>query len=209
MNFDNQGIVSGTFLRQRRLLLLVDGATYFTVTYYKMHFVTTGYTTTKINAWEDHEVWTLVGKATNFWTRCAYFCWGNGYFYVRRLIIITVFPWQFWLKPKVIVIALNIWFLCWKNHLSTRWRCSVKEGVLKNFACNFLKKTPAQVFSWKTWQIFKNIYFQEHLRTTVSTGHYRKSYSSISFTKLGLHNYYYNLWGIKSSFVLLCSYSFF
>ena len=72
-------------------------------------------------------------------------------------------------------------------------RCSVKEGVLKNFACNFLKKTPAQVFSCKTWQIFKNIYFQEHLRTTVSTGHYRKSYSSISFTKLGLHNYYYNL----------------
>ena len=89
--------------------------------------------------------------------------------------------------------STEYWLLCWKNHISTRWRCSVKEGVLKNFACNFLKKTPAQVFSCKTWQIFKNIYFQEHLRTTVSTGHYRKSYSWISFTKLGLHNYYYNL----------------
>ena len=43
-----------------------------TETYYKMHFVAMGHTTpppkywsyTKINASEDHEVWTLVGKST-------------------------------------------------------------------------------------------------------------------------------------------------
>ena len=55
-------------------------------------------------------------------------------------------------------------------------------------------------------KIFKNIYFQEHLWTAVSTGHNRKNYPSTSFTKVGLHNYY--LLGLKASFVLLCSYSF-
>ena len=73
MTFDNQEIVSGTHLGQR-WVLLVDGAIYFTVTYYKMHSITIGYTTppqkywiyTKINAWEDHEVWTLVAKAAKF-----------------------------------------------------------------------------------------------------------------------------------------------
>ena len=61
MNFDNQGIVSGTFLRQRWVLLLVDGAIYFTEAFYKWHCISMGYTTppqkywnyTKINAWED------------------------------------------------------------------------------------------------------------------------------------------------------------
>ena len=72
--FDNQGIVSGIFMRQRWVLLLVDEVIYFTETFYKMHCITMGYTTpakkywnyTKTNAWEDHEVWTLLGKATKF-----------------------------------------------------------------------------------------------------------------------------------------------
>ena len=37
MNFDNQGIVSGTFLRHRRVLPLVDGAIYFAEAYYGIH----------------------------------------------------------------------------------------------------------------------------------------------------------------------------
>ena len=74
MNFDSQGKVLETFLRQRRVILFVDGAIYFTEAFYKMHFITMGYTTlpqkywnyTEGNAWEDHEVWTLVRKATKF-----------------------------------------------------------------------------------------------------------------------------------------------
>ena len=64
------------------------------------------------------------------------------------------------------------------------------------------------MLSCETCEIYKNIYFQEHLWTTASTGHYRKNYSSTSFTKLGLDNYHYNLSGLKISFALLCSCSF-
>ena len=36
-------------------------------------------------------------------------------------------------------------------------------------ACNFIKKeTLAQVFSCEFWEIFKNIFFIEHLRETTS-----------------------------------------
>ena len=65
MNLDNQGIVSGTSLGQWWVLLLVDGAIYFTQTFYKWHGITMGYTTTppqkywnytKVNVWEDQEV---------------------------------------------------------------------------------------------------------------------------------------------------------
>ena len=74
MNLDNQGVVSGTFLRQWWVLLFVDGAIYFTESFYTWYFKTMEYTTPpqkywnygKINAWEDQEVWTLVGKATKF-----------------------------------------------------------------------------------------------------------------------------------------------
>ena len=74
MNFDNQGIVSETFLRQRWILLWVDGVINFTETYYKMHCITMEYTLpppkywnfTKTNFWQGHEVWTLVEKAAKF-----------------------------------------------------------------------------------------------------------------------------------------------
>ena len=58
--------------------------------------------------------------------------------------------------------------------------CSVKKGVLKNFeiftgkhrglkTCNFFKKRPpTQVFSCEYCEIFKNTYFEKHLRTTAS-----------------------------------------
>ena len=44
MNLDNQGIVSGTSLGQRWVLLLEDRAIYFTQTFYKWHGITMGYT---------------------------------------------------------------------------------------------------------------------------------------------------------------------
>ena len=37
-------------------------------------------------------------------------------------------------------LSLNIKLFCCKNHRSSHWRCSMKECVLKNFACNFIKK---------------------------------------------------------------------
>ena len=65
----------------------------------------------------------------------------NGHFYLVRVIIITLFPSKnFYYNPNLSVITLNIKLFCCKNHRSSHWRCSVKEGVLKNFACNFIKK---------------------------------------------------------------------
>ena len=47
---------------------------------------------------------------------------------------------------------------------SSRWRCSVRNGVLRNFEINLIKKeTLAQVFSCEFCEIFKNIFFTEHL----------------------------------------------
>ena len=51
MNFDNQGIVSGTFLRQRWVLLLVDWSIYFTETFCKFHFIAIEYTTSPEKYW--------------------------------------------------------------------------------------------------------------------------------------------------------------
>ena len=84
-------------------------------------------------------------------------------------------------------------------------RCSVKKGVLKNFtnftrkhqcwspffnkvagAYDFIKKeTPTQVFSCEICEIFKNTYFEEHLRTTDSI----KSITCISL-KSDARNYF-------------------
>ena len=69
--------------------------------------------------------------------------------------------------------------------MSSHWLCSVKKGVLKNFAnftenhlcwslscCRALelwlyqKETSTQVFSYGIGRISKNIYFEEHLRMT-------------------------------------------
>ena len=103
MNFDNQGIVSGTFLRQWWFLLLVDGTIYLTDTYCKMHFTTMGCTTppqkylnyTKINLWQGHEIWTLVAKAIKFLDKMGILLIRDGYFYIGRVLIITIFLWQF------------------------------------------------------------------------------------------------------------------
>ena len=54
---------------------------------------------------------------------------------------------------------------------SSHRRCCMKKAVLKNFAilaenlqaCNFIKNNPAQMFSSEYVEIFKSIYFEEHL----------------------------------------------
>ena len=71
-----------------------------------------------------------------------------------------------------------------KNTRSSHWRRSIKKAALKNFAnftgkhfywsrffirpATLLKETRAQVFYGGICEIFKNTYFEEHLRTTVS-----------------------------------------
>ena len=58
---------------------------------------------------------------------------------------------------------------------SSHQRCSVKKGVLRNFAkftgaaCNFIKKEIlAQVFSCEFCEISKNTFFTEHVWATAS-----------------------------------------
>ena len=65
-----------------------------------------------------------------------------------------------------------------KRYRSSHQRCSIKRAVLKNFAiftgkhlCRsrfFQKETPTLVFFCEYCEIFKNTYFEKHLRTTAS-----------------------------------------
>ena len=67
---------------------------------------------------------------------------------------------------------------CDRTVRSSHWRCSIEKVVFKNSAIPtgnncagvfFLKvaglKAPTQVFSCEYCEIFKNIYFEKHLRT--------------------------------------------
>ena len=71
---------------------------------------------------------------------------------------------------------------CKKDVLIKFPKLHVKKSVLESpfykvaglQACDFIKKgTPRQVFSYEIFKIFKNTYFEEHLRTTASL--FRKS----------------------------------
>ena len=62
---------------------------------------------------------------------------------------------------------------CENNDFCPRYfyrKCSIKRGFLKNFAeaCNFIKKTLAQVLFCKFCEAFKNIIFTKHLWETAS-----------------------------------------
>ena len=47
--------------------------------------------------------------------------------------------------------------------------CSVRKGVCRFQACNFIEKeTLVQVFSCEFWEISRNTFFTEHFWTTVS-----------------------------------------
>ena len=61
---------------------------------------------------------------------------------------------------------------------NNHWRCSIKTSALKNFAkfigekrkleSLFDKFVPTKVFSCEYCEIFKDIYFEEHLQTAAS-----------------------------------------
>ena len=63
----------------------------------------------------------------------------------------------------VIVITLNIKLFSFKNNRNSQWRCSLKEGVPKNFPCNFIKKRlqhryfPVKLAKFLRTSIFANI----------------------------------------------------
>ena len=52
------------------------------------------------------------------------------------------------------------------NNFFTKW-CQIQKKLWIQ-VCNFLKETPTQVFSCEICQMFKNNYFEEHLRTVTS-----------------------------------------
>ena len=83
--------------------------------------------------------------------------------------------------------------LIWPRFSSSHRRCSVKKGVREisqilqenTFVGVSFKKltglelywkeTPTQVFSSEIFKIFKNTYFEEHLRMTASGARYSES----------------------------------
>ena len=77
---------------------------------------------------------------------------------------------------------------------SSHQRCSIKKGILENSPevtrkhlywrdCNFIKKvTLAQVFSCELCKSFKNTFFTEYLRATVSVGRTSATQFSYRFT---------------------------
>ena len=101
----------------------------------------------------------------------------------------NVFRTQLLTKQTCVVYSIlgPLLFLIYDR--SSHWRCSVKNGVLRNFAkftgkplcqsfffnkvasiaCNFIKKeTLALVFSCKFYETSKNTFFKEHLWATAS-----------------------------------------
>ena len=79
----------------------------------------------------------------------------------------------------------------------SRQRCSIKKDVLCNIQrktpvleslfnkISLLRRDPAPVFSYKYYEILKNIYLEEHLWTTPSE--YYENVLVRSITKKGLH----------------------
>ena len=102
-------------------------------------------------------------------------------------------------------------------------RCSIKKGVLKNFAIfNFPRPATllkrhfsSQVFSCETCKIFNNTYFEEHLLTAASENRYdeetlKKLLSHfVSFTTLKAETWNANSFTllmaiVTLNYVLLC-----
>ena len=82
---------------------------------------------------------------------------------------------------------------CLTQFRSSNWRCSVKKGVLKNFATFtgkhlcwriflikllqlYYKETPTQVLPCEYCKIFKNTYFEKHLRMPASNNSFKYIY---------------------------------
>ena len=97
---------------------------------------------------------------------------------------------------------------------SSHWKCSVKQGVLKNFpnftgkilywsffinkvavleACSLLKKTPKQALSCEIWKHCKSNYFEEHLWISTSKIYLKRDSSmvfSCGFCELFKNTYF-------------------
>ena len=58
---------------------------------------------------------------------------------------------------------------------SSHQRCSIKKGVLKNFAKFTGTHLRQSVLSCEFWEIFKNTFFTEHIRETASVNYIGKS----------------------------------
>ena len=73
--------------------------------------------------------------------------------------------------PEAVVHSCSVKKVLFKI-LETSTRAEVflnKAPDLRPHSYNSLKKTPELVFSWEFCEMFKNTYFVEHLRMTVST----------------------------------------
>ena len=95
--------------------------------------------------------------------------------------------------------------------------CSIKKGVLKNFAnftgkhmcwilfkvCNFIKKgTPAQVISCKFCEIFKNTYFEEHLKVDKFTNFYKNRECLLCSISIFYDESYWRKWKMMTIWFL-------
>ena len=80
-------------------------------------------------------------RVQNFWTRWPCFWWKMDIFISGRVIIITVFPWQFLVKTHNDRYNTEncVGFL--QKPQKQHWRCFVKEAVHKKL-CQFQRKTP-------------------------------------------------------------------
>ena len=54
------------------------------------------------------------------------------------------------------------------------------EAWLPN-TCNFIKKTPAQVFSSEFCEVFKSSFFKQHLRATACKSLFYDQFSKLDF----------------------------
>ena len=77
------------------------------------------------------------------------------------------YPYKFsyWIVPVIFlrnVVKLDI-IIVSATYRSSHWMCSVKTDLQL-----YLKETPTHLFSCEICEIFKNPYFEEHLRTTDS-----------------------------------------
>ena len=76
---------------------------------------------------------------------------------------------DFFSKCDQICRKLRIWsHLLKKSFMDIFIFCTVLEQCLTNPFATLLKNTPTQLFSCEFCEIFKNTYFEEHLRTTAS-----------------------------------------
>ena len=74
--------------------------------------------------------------------------------------------------PPPLMISWEIYEFFRNSHR----KCFMKKAVIKNFArftgklqaCNFIKKRQQHMFSSAYYEVFKNIYCEEHLLTAAS-----------------------------------------